>query len=176
MTIEKVTIKCEAVFSDDSQHRYALSKIWDKALPQANVITIAPSEDYNVASDLTTNIISNNIHLLGMGGFTLTNLISKIGVDVKKVKDTKNLWNDETDKYITDIAEKADKIILAWGKFCSTHNSFGKREEEILKLLKPFKDKVYQICDESGREFLHPLTPAVRNGFTLKEASTIFEK
>lgn len=112
----------------------------------------------------------------GMGGFTLTNLISKIGVDVKKVKDTKNLWNDETDKYITDIAEKADKIILAWGKFCSTHNSFGKREEEILKLLKPFKDKVYQICDESGREFLHPLTPAVRNGFTLKEASTIFEK
>ena len=27
MTTEKTTIKCEAVFSDDSQHRYSMTKI-----------------------------------------------------------------------------------------------------------------------------------------------------
>ena len=57
MTTERATIKCEAVFSDDSLHRYSLSKIWDKTLPLANVITIAPSEDFNVTSDTTTSII-----------------------------------------------------------------------------------------------------------------------
>ena len=30
-TTEKATIKCEAVLSDDSQHRYSMTKIWDKS-------------------------------------------------------------------------------------------------------------------------------------------------
>lgn len=168
MTTERATIKCEAVFSDDSLHRYSLSKIWDKTLPIANVITIAPSEDYNVSNDMTTNIICNNIHLLGMGGFILTNLISKIGADVKKLKNTKDLWNLDTDKYIKDIAEKADKIIVAWGKFTETRKIFEKREMDVIELLKPYKDKTFQITDGANREYVHPLTPAVRKGWILK--------
>lgn len=169
MTTERATIKCEAVFSDDSLHRYFLSKVWDKTKPIANIITIAPSEDYNVSSDMTTNIICNNIYLLGMGGFVLTNLVSKIGTDVKKVKSVKDLWNDETDKYILSSAEKCDKIILAWGKFTSTYKAFKDREKRVLDLLLNYKEKLYQITDEKGRELLHPLTPAVRNGFLLCE-------
>ncbi|MCH5314579.1 MAG: DUF1643 domain-containing protein [Eubacterium sp.] len=86
MPTETDTIKCKSVFSDDSQHRYQMSKVWDKNLPQANIITISPSESYNIASDLTTNLITNNLYLLGFGGFMFTNLISKIGVDIKKSK------------------------------------------------------------------------------------------
>ncbi len=169
MTTEKANIKCEATFSDNSEHRYILSKVWNKNLPQANIITIAPSEDYNITSDMTTNIICNNIHLLGMGGFTLTNLISKIGVDVKRLKSSNNLWDENTDKYIVESAEKADKIIVAWGKFTSTRKAFIQREEMVLKLLSSFEDKLFQITDGKNRTFLHPLTPAVRNGFCLEK-------
>ncbi|WP_294909606.1 DUF1643 domain-containing protein [uncultured Ruminococcus sp.] len=167
MTTERATIKCEAVFSDDSLHRYSLSKIWDKTLPLANVITIAPSEDFNVTSDTTTSIICNNIYLLGMGGFVLTNLISKIGADVKKLKSTKDLWNADTDKYIKETALKADKIIIAWGKFTETRKVFSDREQSVLKLLEPQKDKLFQITDGKERKNLHPLTPSIRHSFIL---------
>lgn len=168
MPIESATIKCKSVFSDDSQHRYQMSKIWDKNLPLANIITIAPSECYNIACDLTTNIITNNLNLLGFGGYTMTNLISKIGIDIKKIKNTKDLWNNETDKHILSCAETADKIILAWGSFAHTRKIFAEREKQVLGLLKPYQDKIYQITDGGDRKFLLPLTPCVRNSFILR--------
>ena len=168
MTTEKATIKCEAVFSDNSEHRYSLSKIWNKNLPIANVITIAPSADFNVASDLTTNIIMNNVNMLDFGGFVLTNLISKVGADIKKVKKTEGLWNTETDKFIIESAQKADKIIIAWGRFTETRKKYTEREEQVLTMLKPYEDKIYQITDGGEREFLHPLTPAIRQGWVLR--------
>ena len=168
MPIEVANLKLKSIFSDDSQHRYQMSKIWDKNLPQANIITIAPSECHNVVNDLTTNIITNNLHMLDFGGYTMTNLISKIGVDIKKIKNTKDLWNNETDKHILSCAEAADKIIVAWGSFAHTRKQFADREKQVLELLKPFQDKVYQITDGADRNFLKPLTPVVRNGFVLK--------
>lgn len=161
-------MKMKCVFSEDSSHRFLMKKIWNKELPQANIITISPSECHNVVNDLTTNIITNNLHMLGFGGYTMTNLISKIGVDVKKIKNTKDLWNNETDKHILSCAESADKIIVAWGSFAHTRKQFADREKQVLELLKPFQDKVYQITDGADRQFLHPLTPCVRNSFILQ--------
>lgn len=168
MSIEVITMKMKCVFSEDSSHRFLMKKIWNKELPQANIITISPSECHNVVNDLTTNIITNNLHMLGFGGYTMTNLISKIGVDVKKIKNTKDLWNNETDKHILSCAEAADKIIVAWGSFAHTRKQFADREKQVLELLKPFQDKVYQITDGADRQFLHPLTPCVRNSFILQ--------
>lgn len=168
MSIEVITMKMKCVFSEDSSHRFLMKKIWNKELPQANIITISPSECHNVVNDLTTNIITNNLHMLGFGGYTMTNLISKIGVDVKKIKNTKDLWNNETDKHILSCAESADKIIVAWGSFAHTRKQFADREKQVLELLKPFQDKVYQITDGADRQFLHPLTPCVRNSFILQ--------
>lgn len=168
MPIEVATIKCKSIFSDDSQHRYQMSKVWDKNLPQVNIITISPSECHNVVNDLTTNIITNNLHMLGFGGYTMTNLISKIGIDVKKIKSTKDLWDNETDKHIISCAEAANSIILAWGSFAHTRKQFAGREKQVLEFLKPFQDKVYQITDGADRQFLHPLTPCVRNSFILQ--------
>lgn len=147
-----------------------MSKIWDKNLPQANIITIAPSECHNIVSDLTTNIITNNLYMLGFGGYTITNLISKIGIDVKKIKNTKDLWNNETDKHILSCAEDADKIIIAWGSFAHTRKQFAEREKQVLTLLKPYQDKVQQITN-GDRQLLHPLTPCVRNAFVLQPYS-----
>ena len=65
-----------------------------------------------------------------MGGFVLTNLISKIGADVKKMKSTKDLWNADTDKFIKETALKSDKIIIAWGKFTETRKVF-RNEKKI---------------------------------------------
>lgn len=168
MPIETATIKCKSIFSDDSQHRYQMSKVWDKSLPQANIITIAPSECHGVESDLTTNIITNNLHSLGFGGYTLTNLISKIGVDIKKITNKNDLYNNDTDKHILSCAETADKIIVAWGSFAKTRKQFADREKQVFGLIKPYQNKTYQITDGADRKFLHPLTPCSRNAFILE--------
>ena len=168
-TTEKATIKCLATFSDNSEHRYSLTRVWDKAKPQALVISIAPSEDFNVSADLTTSLIENNLNALDYGGFCLVNLISKIGVDVKKAKTINDLWNNETDQEIIKQAQSADKIIVAWGSFTSTRQKFKDRENEVVSLLKPFEEKLLQITDGKEREFLHPLTPAIRNNWFLKD-------
>lgn len=168
MPIAVVSIKIKSIFSNDSQQRYQMSKVWDKSLPQANIITIAPSECHGVESDLTTNIITNNLHSLGFGGYTLTNLISKIGVEVKNIKNKNGLWDNDTDKHILSCAEAADSIILAWGSFAHTRKQFADREKQVLDLLKPFQDKIFQITDGADRTFLHPLTPCSRNAFILE--------
>lgn len=168
MPIETATIKCKSIFSDDSQHRYQMSKVWDKSLPQANIITIAPSECHGVESDLTTNIITNNLHSLGFGGYTLTNLISKIGVDIKKITNKNDLYNNDTDKHILSCAETADKIIVAWGSFAKTRKQFADREKQVFGLIKPYQDKIVQITNGADRTFLHPLSPCSRKAFILK--------
>lgn len=169
MPIEVANIKMRTVFSDNSEHRYEMSKVFDKDLPKANIITISPSVNYNITSDLTSQIIQNNLFSLGFGSISYTYLISKIGVDTKKIKNTKNLWDNQTDKHILSCAEAADSIILAWGSFAKTRKQFAEREKQVLELLKPYQEKVYQITDGGDRRFLHPLTPSVRNGFILEQ-------
>lgn len=171
MPIEVATIKCKSIFSDDSQHRYFLQKVWDKTKPLVNVITISPSEDYNVVSDLTTQLITNNVYKLGnYGGFILTNIISRVGLDVKKLKSTDKLWDSQTDKYIIEAAENSSAVIWAVGKLTQTRKIFSEREQEVIEILKEnnCSDKLFMISDSNKREFLHPLTPSVRQGWIVK--------
>ena len=139
MTNEKATIRCEAIFSDDKEYRYLLSKVWDKNKPIATVISISPSTFYNVTCDTTTMLIQNNLEALGCGGVELVNLISKVGVEAKRLK---------------SLIAGMNKALQA-------------REAEVLELLEPYMDKVQTISDCAGRENLHPLTPSIRNEWNL---------
>ncbi len=171
MPIETSTIKCKSIFSDDSLHRYSLQKVWDKSKPLVNVISISPSTDYNIATDLTTQLITNNVYKLGdYGGFILTNIISKVGLDIRKLKLTEKLWDSQTDKYIIEAAENSSAVIWAVGKLTQTRKIFLKREQEVLEILKKNSctDKLFMISDSNKRECLHPLTPSVRQGWILK--------
>lgn len=173
MKSKKTVIKTEALFSDDESHRYNLRKEWDKALPTATVISISPSSLTNVSADLTTQLITNNVEALGFGSFELLNLYSKIDVDVKKIKDTTGLWDENTDTCIKASCDKTfkddnGKIIFAWGKLTENNKKHGEREKQILSLLSIYFDKVYCIKDYGIRHFLHPLTPSVRNEWVLE--------
>lgn len=173
MKSEKITIKTESLFSDDGLHRYNLRKEWDKSLPTATVISISPSSQFNVAADLTTQLITNNVYDLGFGSFELLNLYSKIDVDVKKVKTIDGLWDEVTDTCIKASCDKAfksddGKIILAWGKLAENNKKHGVREKQVLSLLSIYFEKVYCIKGHGARHFLHPLTPEIRNAWTLE--------
>lgn len=69
---------------------------------------------------------------------------------------------DCTEIQMKESALKADKIIIAWGKFAETRKIFSEREKDIMNLIEPYKDKIFQITDGAKREFLHLLTPNIK--------------
>ncbi len=167
MLNEKVTIRSEAVFSEDRRHRYLLFQEWDKSKPKAAIIMITAGMANGIYSDLTTMLCKNNAAELGFGSLYIVNLFSRTDIMTKGRKDIKSLYDEQTDNYIQIAGEKADTIILAWG--ASSTEKVKQRQQEVLQILKPYQGKFRMIVDEQNREYVHPLCPSVRNGWDLKE-------
>lgn len=91
----------------------------------------------------------------------------KIRHQITEIVDSEIFENDlENNERIIDSCKKSDKIIFAWGKD-QTKNDILFRIMEVLKLLEPYKDKIYEISDESGKNGYHPLGASVRLNWIL---------
>lgn len=54
MTVEKDTIRCEAVFNEEHTHRFLWKRVWNKEKPVATVIMLNPNQSDNIITDTTT--------------------------------------------------------------------------------------------------------------------------
>ena len=134
MITDKLTLRTETVFSEDRSRRYLLRKEWDSKKPKATIIMTNPSAADLVAIDYTTLYILNNISKLNFGT-----------------------------EFILKSAEKSDKIIIAWGKIGENNQRVRMAQDNLLKLLEPFKDKLCCIAEsENGECGFHPLAPQIR--------------
>lgn len=153
--LEKSTVRTEALYNDEKTHRYSLKKIWDNSKPSAAIIMIAPSEKANeICSDMTTMYTLNNVYQQGFGSVDILNLYSKLDSE----EPTSAPDNDD---WIVQICKKADKVILAWGKGQNTVSA-AIRILAVIKLLQPYKDKLFEISDANGKKGFHPLGASVR--------------
>jgi len=158
--LDKCNVRTEVLYNDDRTHRFSLKKVWDSSKPSASVIMISPSSRANeVCMDMTTMYTVNNCFRQGFGSVDILNLYS--GVDMEPFVN-----DDENNGRISDSCKKADKVILAWGKG-QTKQAVLYRIMEVLKLLRPYKDKIYEIADEHGKRGYHPLGSSVRLGWVL---------
>jgi hypothetical protein len=167
--IEKSVIRTEAIFSDDKQHRYALKKEWDKNKKKAMVMMINPSSADELMIDHTTMYTVNNLYKLDFGSVEMVNIFSKINIRINMKEGVEELVGSENDNYILKSAAKVDAIIIAWGKIGENNKKVQKRQKEVLEMLEPYKEKLYIIQDESGREGFHPLAPQIRFRWKLKK-------
>ena len=72
-------------------------------------------------------------------------------------------------EYIIKSAERADVIIIAWGKLGENNKKVRDAQDSLLEHLKPFKDKLCVIANESGASGFHPLAPQIRFSWILKK-------
>lgn len=160
MVNNKSNMRTEAIFSDDMSHRFVLKKSWDNSKPTASIIMIAPSNRADqVCLDVTAMLVINNSVTQGFGGVDILNLYSKL--------DSNTPANcPENDDWLLKSCQKSDKIILAWGKG-QTARAVDHRIEEVIKLLSPCRDKLYEIADQQGNRGLHPLASSARLHWTL---------
>lgn len=160
MINEKNSIQNECIYSDDKNHRYLLSRIWNKDKPIALFITKNAGMANGIYIELTNNIITNNLYKLGYGGYYAVNLYSAINQRDK-------MFDKTTDDIIKKYSKLANDVIIAWGTL--TTKSLQRRESDVLDILIKNSKKLLTVCDNTGHMNVHPLTPSVRQGFMLTE-------
>jgi hypothetical protein len=176
MLTDKAVVKTEAIFSDDRKHRYILRKEWDSKKPKATIIMTNPSAADMLTMDYTTLYIMNNIVKLNFGAIDIVNLTSKITTKLNVKKDLDLKPNTENIDFILKSAEKSDKVILAWGKLGENNKKVRDVQDILLEHLKPFKDKLCVIANESGASGFHPLAPQIRFSWILKRYEPVKKK
>ena len=170
MLTEKLTLKTETVFSDDRCNRYLLRKEWDAKKPKATIIMTNPSAADLMTIDYTTLYILNNISKLDFGSVDIVNLSSKVTTKLNAKLDLEVEIEKENAEFILKSAEKSDKIIIAWGKIGENNQRVRMAQDNLLKILQPFKDKLCCIVEsEDGESGFHPLAPQIRFNWFLKD-------
>lgn len=171
MITEKDTIKCEAIFNDEHTHRFLWRRVWNKDKPMATVVMLNPCHADNIITDTTTALVVNNVaRLEKYGGVNIVNLYSLLTNKLNfRWNSDEDLNDPENDNYIKKAAEESEAVILAWGKGADSNQRITERAVDVINLLNHLEDKLYIISD-GLRKGLHPLTPTIRNGWTLEPA------
>lgn len=156
----KTELVTEAVFSDDSKKRYLLSKTWDDSKPKLAVIMLTPSIAAGIELDVSSQLCLNNACRLGYGSITITNLFATLGDFALKQAEEEDPENMDA---IIQAASAADCIVYAAGVGKAKNKAFQKRQEQVLKALLPYEDKLHCLYSvNGGGKLQHPLSPAVR--------------
>lgn len=169
MLTEKAILKTETVFSEDRHHRYLLRKEWDTKKPRATIVMTNPSSADLMTMDYTTLYIINNVVRLDFGSVDIVNMVSKITTRLDVKNDIDSKADRENIDFIVKSADKADKVIIAWGKLGENNKKVRELQESILESLKPFRDKLYIIASNNGEDGFHPLAPQIRFSWVLKK-------
>ena len=160
MKTEETILKTTAIYSDDGDKRYLLSKVWDEKKPKLAIIMLVPSTAGVIELDSTTQLVLNNANRLGYGKVDILNLFSTLNDYDLKLSDEEDVENI---KAIVESAKEADTVVYAAGVGKATNELFLDRQAEVLDALRPFEDKLYCIGNEDGTVIgRHPLSPAVR--------------
>ena len=170
MQIEKLTMKTETVFSDDRKHRYLLRKEWDGKKKRAVIIMTNPSTADLLTMDYTTMYILNNLGKLDFGSVDIVNIVSKM---TKKLSIREDADSPEHERenfgFITNAAQKADVVIVAWGKIGENNKAVRDVQDRLLEHLKSFQNKLCVIAGEKGGDNFHPLAPQIRFSWILQK-------
>lgn len=160
MNTIKTVLTTEAAFSDDGLKRYLLKKSWDEKKPKLAIVMLAPSDAGGIELDMTTQLVLNNAARLDYGSVAIVNLFATLNdLALKEAEDE----DAENMSVIVVEAKKADLIVYAPGIGKAKNKAFLQRQEQVLRALEPYEDKLHCLCSvNGGGRLLHPLAPAVR--------------
>ncbi len=165
--MEETTIKLKAVYNDERDHRYSLTKTWDSKKAKALVIMKNPSSDELLETDLTTMLVMNNLAKLDYGTVCLCNLVSKIVQPYTINEESKE--HTENIEEIKKQAKSVDYIVIGWGTYGEGNKKITDIQETLIKELEPYKDKILYIANPRFlSKKVHPLCPSVRSNWLLK--------
>lgn len=131
-----------ATFSDDRKYRYVLWRIWDDSKPKIMFIGLNPSTANENSDDPTIKRVIAISKNLGYGGVYMLNifpLVTPYPIELELFFSTSfhETEEDINRDYLNEYAEKAEKIVHAWGAFKQAKRSstfFGMPPEKFYAL------------------------------------------
>lgn len=141
---------CNGVYSSDGKNRSKLTVTWENpAAQRAVVIGINPSKGNDIRSDRTLTLTARYLHTYGFDEFLMLNIFENYSTDPAGID--KSTRTDFV-QYLDEL-ESAAIILIAWGV---SDRSYRAEKEQILKVLEPYRDKLYCVENPAGRKPVHP--------------------
>ena len=121
----------EAVYSPDSQYRYALTRIWASG-PRVLFVMLNPSTATEVQNDPTVERCERRARALGFGSFAVANIFAFRATDPRVMRAAMDPVGPQNDTTSLGLSALADQIICAWGSH-GAHLNRGPAVEALLR-------------------------------------------
>ncbi|WP_406720167.1 DUF1643 domain-containing protein [Thioclava litoralis] len=146
-----------AVYSDDEQYRYLLTRVWDPEGPRALFVMLNPSTATEVQNDPTVERCERRARVLGFGAFRVTNIFAYRATDPKVMRAQPDPVGPENDHAILEsldwVSGPQDRVICAWG----AHGAHLGRGAAVEALLRGADRALYHLGLTQAGAPKHPL-------------------
>ncbi|WP_339108813.1 DUF1643 domain-containing protein [Thioclava sp. GXIMD4216] len=146
-----------AVYSDDEQYRYLLTRVWDPEGPRALFVMLNPSTATEVQNDPTVERCERRARVLGFGAFRVTNIFAYRATDPKVMRAQPDPVGPENDRAILEsldwVSGPQDRVICAWG----AHGAHLGRGAAVEALLRGADRALYHLGLTQAGAPKHPL-------------------
>ncbi len=106
-------MKYDAVI--DGPYRYTLTRTWDETLPKLMYLGHNPSTADHTKEDATSRRFLGFARLWGYGSYTTVNVAALRARDKKELPKHADPFGPRNQEFISESAEKADKIVVCCG-------------------------------------------------------------
>ena len=144
-------IRRGAVFSSCRWWRYSLTRVWDEAKARICFVMLNPSTADADHDDATTRRCMRRVMKLGYGQYEAVNLFALRATKPTVLKAALHPIGPANDAAILSAAQRADRVVIAWG----AHGSWHGRNIEALALLRALDLWCLGVTD--GGQPRHPL-------------------
>lgn len=141
--------KSNAIFSEDRQYRYSLSRKWNDELPVVLFIGLNPSTADETQDDPTIRRCIAFARDWGYGGIMMVNLFALRATDPAVLKLHCDPVGPENNSWIMRGYFQAERAIAVWG----TKGSYRERDEDVRVLI----GELYCLGLTKGGYPKHPL-------------------
>ncbi|MEK4878758.1 MULTISPECIES: DUF1643 domain-containing protein [Paenibacillus] len=153
--ISESTITSRAIFSDNGEYRYRLSRTWDEEKKKGVLLMLNPSKATELLTDRTVMNVTNFLINAGYGGIEVINLFSYMTPDTKNLRNRDLNYERYNDSYILDVVSCVENpiVIIGWG---SDSSKYITRKRQVEKLITLYADKLKCFQDKNKRKPRHP--------------------
>lgn len=152
-TLNPANIRRSAQFDATGQYRYWLKREWDADQGAIALIMLNPSRADHRQDDPTLRRCLRLARQWQFGRFTVVNLFAYCTASPKILQTVAQPIGPDNDHHILQACQTANQIVLAWGNWGVLHQ----RDQAVLKLLHPYRDRLYCLGHNKTRQPRHPL-------------------
>jgi hypothetical protein len=142
-----------ALIDPSGCYRYSLERLWQATAPRLTVLMLNPSQADDRTDDPTIRCCMTLAQGWGFGSLTVVNLFAYRTAHPRQLQTVPDPIGPDNDAILVAAAAQADCLLLAWGN----GGQLYQRNQSVLALLKPYRDRWCAIARNRTGQPCHPL-------------------